>query len=139
METVVERPFIPNDVRFAPDETRAMIITGCNMSGKSSYSRMVALLVIMTQIGCRIPCTYAKIGVVDYIGTRFGANDEIARGRSVGFTFYDFAYQWVADFPFFYRRSWWNSPRPVKSSKRLHRSHSWSWMSWVGAHQRMMV
>lgn len=37
----------------------------------------------MAQIGCRIPCASAKIGVVDYIGTRFGANDEIARGRSV--------------------------------------------------------
>lgn len=37
----------------------------------------------MAQIGMRIPCTSAKIGVVDYIGTRFGANDEIARGRSV--------------------------------------------------------
>jgi DNA mismatch repair protein MSH3 len=37
----------------------------------------------MAQIGCRIPCDSAKIGIVDYIGTRFGANDEIARGRSV--------------------------------------------------------
>ena len=80
---VGERPFIPNDVHFEEDGLRAMVITGCNMSGKSSFSRMVALLVIMAQIGCHLPCTAAKIGIVDYVGTRFGASDEIMRGRSV--------------------------------------------------------
>lgn len=49
-----------------------------------------AVQVIMAQIGCRIPCTSARIGVVDYIGTRFGANDEIARGRSVSALLYCF-------------------------------------------------
>ena len=83
VETVSERPFIPNDVRFAEDGLRALVLTGCNMSGKSSYSRMVALLVVMAQIGCYLPCQSAKIGIVDYVGTRFGASDEITRGRSV--------------------------------------------------------
>ena len=44
---------------------------------------MVALLVIMAQIGCYLPCQSATIGIVDYVGTRFGASDEISRGRSV--------------------------------------------------------
>lgn len=44
---------------------------------------MVALLVIMAQIGCHLPCDSATLGIVDYVGTRFGASDELARGRSV--------------------------------------------------------
>lgn len=83
VEAASEKQFIPNDVTFAQDGLRAMVITGCNMSGKSSYSRMVVLLVIMAQIGCYLPCQSATIGIVDYVGTRFGASDEISRGRSV--------------------------------------------------------
>lgn len=84
--SVTEMPFIPNDAVFDQDDLRAMVITGCNMSGKSSYSRMVALLVIMAQIGCRLPCDSAEMGLCDYVGTRFGASDELARGRSVRFS-----------------------------------------------------
>lgn len=79
----MDKPFIPNDVHFHFDGLRAMVLTGSNMSGKSSLSRMIALLVIMAQIGCRLPCDSATIGIVDYVGTRFGASDEIIRGRSV--------------------------------------------------------
>lgn len=86
VEAASDKQFIPNDVAFASDGLRAMVITGCNMSGKSSYSRMAALLVIMAQIGCYLPCQSATIGIVDYVGTRFGASDEISRGRSVSLT-----------------------------------------------------
>ena len=78
--SVTDNPFIPNDVDLSNGKTA--IVTGCNMSGKSSYSRMVALLVIMAQIGCYLPCDSAELGLVDYVGTRFGAQDELARGRS---------------------------------------------------------
>jgi len=78
----MDKPFIPNDVSFSPNGLQAMILTGSNMSGKSSLSRMIALLVIMAQIGCYLPCDSATIGIVDYVGTRFGASDEIIRGRS---------------------------------------------------------
>ena len=83
VEQILDRPFIPNDIDISPDGLRAMVVTGCNMSGKSSFSRMVALLVIMNQIGCRLPCDSATMGLFDYVGTRFGASDELGRGRSV--------------------------------------------------------
>lgn len=74
--------FVPNDIIC--DEARGMIllITGPNMSGKSTYIRQVALLTLMAQIGSFIPAREAKIGIVDRIFTRVGASDELARGQS---------------------------------------------------------
>ncbi len=73
--------YVPNDTRFEPGE-RIRIITGPNMSGKSTYLRQVALIVLMAQMGSYIPAQAAKIGLVDRIFTRIGAQDEIHAGQS---------------------------------------------------------
>lgn len=83
---VVERnlgslSFIPNDVRLSPEE-QVQIITGPNMSGKSTYLRQVALIVLLAQIGSFVPAREAHIGIVDRIFTRVGAQDEITAGQS---------------------------------------------------------
>ncbi|MDI6695938.1 MAG: DNA mismatch repair protein MutS [Anaerolineales bacterium] len=73
--------FTPNDVVFEPGE-RVRIITGPNMSGKSTLIRQTALIVLLAQIGSFVPASAAKIGVVDRIFTRMGAQDEIHAGHS---------------------------------------------------------
>ncbi|MFN2195847.1 MAG: DNA mismatch repair protein MutS [Anaerolineales bacterium] len=73
--------FVPNDVIFEPGE-RIRIITGPNMSGKSTYLRQVALMVLMAQMGSFVPAASARIGLVDRIFTRIGAQDEIHAGQS---------------------------------------------------------
>ncbi|OAQ52373.1 DNA mismatch repair protein MutS [Natrinema mahii] len=73
--------FVPNDVRM--DEDRGfLVVTGPNMSGKSTYMRQVACIVLLAQIGSFVPAEAAEIGVVDGIFTRVGALDELAQGRS---------------------------------------------------------
>jgi DNA mismatch repair protein MutS len=76
-----EAPFVPNDAHFAEDET-ILIITGPNMSGKSTFLRQAALIVLMAQIGSFVPADQAQIGLVDRIFTRIGAQDEISAGQS---------------------------------------------------------
>jgi DNA mismatch repair protein MutS len=76
-----EEPFVPNDVGFSHDQA-IRIITGPNMSGKSTYLRQVALIVLMAQIGSFVPADRAHIGLVDRIFTRIGARDEISAGQS---------------------------------------------------------
>src|SRR5207253_4044007 len=71
----------PNDVELAA-EGRIVILTGPNMSGKSVYLRQTAHIVIMAQIGAWVPAREARIGVVDRIFTRVGAQDNLARGQS---------------------------------------------------------
>ncbi|MHA1383578.1 MAG: DNA mismatch repair protein MutS [Candidatus Helarchaeota archaeon] len=73
--------FIPNDI-ILDDKKYIIILTGPNMAGKSTYIRQVALILIMAQIGCFIPASSAKIGVVDRIFSRIGAYDEITKMRS---------------------------------------------------------
>jgi DNA mismatch repair protein MutS len=73
--------FVPNDVTFAEDE-RVRIITGPNMSGKSTFLRQAALVVLMAQMGSFVPAESAHIGIVDRIFTRIGAQDEIHAGQS---------------------------------------------------------
>ncbi len=73
--------YIPND--FITEEGEFIrIITGPNMSGKSTYLRQVALIVLMAQMGSFVPASSAKIGLVDRIFTRIGAQDEIHSGQS---------------------------------------------------------
>jgi DNA mismatch repair protein MutS len=76
-----EEPFVPNDARFSQEET-ILIITGPNMSGKSTFLRQVALIVLMAQIGSFVPADQARLGLVDRIFTRIGAQDEIWAGQS---------------------------------------------------------
>lgn len=80
-QTMRDEPFVPNDVCLDGEE-RILIITGPNMSGKSTYLRQVALIVLMAQIGSFVPADEAVIGLVDRIFTRIGAQDEISAGQS---------------------------------------------------------
>lgn len=73
--------FVPNDTTFASGK-RIHILTGPNMSGKSTYLRQVALTVLLAQIGSFVPADEATIGLVDRIFTRIGAQDEIHAGQS---------------------------------------------------------
>lgn len=73
--------YIPNDVIFEKGEV-VRIITGPNMAGKSTYLRQTALIVLMAQMGSFVPAASAKIGLVDRIFTRIGAQDEIHAGQS---------------------------------------------------------
>jgi DNA mismatch repair protein MutS len=73
--------YIPNDVIFERGEI-VRVITGPNMSGKSTYLRQAALITLMAQMGSFVPAASAKIGLVDRIFTRIGAQDEIHAGQS---------------------------------------------------------
>jgi DNA mismatch repair protein MutS len=73
--------FVPNDATFEEGEL-VRIITGPNMSGKSTFLRQVALIVLMAQMGSFVPASEAVIGLVDRIFTRIGAQDEIHAGQS---------------------------------------------------------
>ena len=73
--------FVPNDLTLEEGEI-IRVITGPNMSGKSTYLRQAALLCLMAQIGSFVPARSAKIGLVDRIFTRIGAQDEIHAGQS---------------------------------------------------------
>lgn len=74
--------FVPNDTYLDLTSNRMAVITGPNMSGKSTYMRQVALITLMAQIGCFVPADYAKISVVDQIFTRIGASDDLTAGQS---------------------------------------------------------
>ncbi|MCC6803027.1 MAG: DNA mismatch repair protein MutS [Anaerolineae bacterium] len=84
---VVER-MLDNGTRYVPNDThfdtmsRIHIITGPNMSGKSTYIRQVAIITLMAQIGSFVPADEAMIGLVDRIFARIGAQDEIHAGYS---------------------------------------------------------
>jgi DNA mismatch repair protein MutS len=82
---VVERAqteaFIPNDCVLNHEE-RLIVLTGPNMSGKSTWLRQVALIVLMAQVGSFVPADSAVIGVVDRIFTRIGAHDDLSSGQS---------------------------------------------------------
>ncbi|MEW6285846.1 MAG: DNA mismatch repair protein MutS [Chloroflexota bacterium] len=80
-QTLKGERYIPNDVIFEKGEI-VRVITGPNMSGKSTYLRQTALIVLMAQIGSFVPADSARIGLVDRIFTRIGAQDEIHAGQS---------------------------------------------------------
>jgi len=77
--------FVANDTYMDLSGRSMLIITGPNMSGKSTYMRQTAVIVLMAQIGCFVPADSAVIGVVDRIFTRIGASDNLSYGQS---TFY---------------------------------------------------
>lgn len=74
--------FIPNDTNIGQKDNLIQIITGPNMSGKSTYIRQVALIVILAQIGSFVPASSANISIVDKIFTRIGASDNLYKGES---------------------------------------------------------
>ncbi len=73
--------YVPNSCKLT-EEGNMLLITGPNMSGKSTYMRQVALTVVMAQIGCYVPCDQAVLPVTDQIFTRIGAADDLASGQS---------------------------------------------------------
>lgn len=78
--------YVPNDITMDRSKTRCFIITGPNMGGKSSYVKQVALMVIMAQCGCFIPCESATLGVFNSVLTRMGSKDDLIKGESTFFT-----------------------------------------------------
>ena len=82
VEKAIKEPFIPNDILLDNQSNNLVIITGPNMSGKSTYIRQVAMLVLMAHIGSYIPAADAHISIVDKIFTRIGASDDLSGGRS---------------------------------------------------------
>ncbi|MEO8480473.1 MAG: DNA mismatch repair protein MutS, partial [Gemmatimonadota bacterium] len=73
--------FVPNDVHFDPS-ARLLLVTGPNMSGKSTILRQIGLCALLAQMGSFVPATTARIGLVDRLFTRVGASDNLARGQS---------------------------------------------------------
>ncbi|SDU14286.1 DNA mismatch repair protein MutS [Verrucomicrobium sp. GAS474] len=74
--------FIPNDATLNTAAQRLTILTGPNMAGKSTYIRQVALIALMAHLGTYVPAARARIGALDRIFTRVGANDDLSRGQS---------------------------------------------------------
>ena len=74
--------FVANDCRLDTADRQIVLLTGPNMAGKSTYLRMVALIALLAQVGCFVPADRARIGLVDRIFTRVGAQDDLATGRS---------------------------------------------------------
>jgi DNA mismatch repair protein MutS len=81
-KTAAAGQFVPNDIKLDVENERFWLITGPNMSGKSTLMRQAALLVLMAQMGGFVPASSARIGVVDRILSRVGASDNVSRGES---------------------------------------------------------
>ncbi|MGN0665927.1 MAG: DNA mismatch repair protein MutS [Huintestinicola sp.] len=79
---MTDEMYVPNDAYLDTAGRRMSIITGPNMSGKSTFMRQTALITLMAQIGCFVPADYAKISIVDRIFTRVGASDDLTAGQS---------------------------------------------------------
>ncbi len=82
VEQTLEHAFVANDIEVDATAAQILVITGPNMSGKSTYMRQVALIVLLAQIGAWVPADEANIGLTDRIFTRIGAQDDIATGQS---------------------------------------------------------
>lgn len=81
VEKLTRGVFVPNDTKL-DEGIQAMVITGPNMAGKSTYMRQNALIVLMAQMGSFVPARECTIGVVDKIFTRIGASDDLTKGQS---------------------------------------------------------
>jgi DNA mismatch repair protein MutS len=82
LDRLLGEAFVPNDTDLEPDARRLLVLTGPNMSGKSTYMRQVGLLVVLAQSGSFVPAKFARIGLVTQLFTRMGFTDEIGRGKS---------------------------------------------------------
>ena len=82
IEQLLLDTYVPNDTDLTSDTTRALLVTGPNMGGKSSYVRQIALIAIMGQIGSYVPATSATLGMLDAVFTRIGAFDNMMAGES---------------------------------------------------------
>lgn len=82
VENLMQEPFVPNDVDLHSNKNRALLITGPNMGGKSSYVRSIALIAIMAQIGSYVPADAVELGLLDAVFTRMGAEDNLMKGES---------------------------------------------------------
>lgn len=82
IESISDEEFISNDTFLSMKNGSMAILTGPNMSGKSTYIRQVATIVLMAQIGCYVPASKATISIADRIFTRVGASDDLVKGRS---------------------------------------------------------
>lgn len=74
--------FVGNDCCLGEEKGRLWLLTGPNMAGKSTFLRQNAIIAVMAQMGSFVPCSSARIGVIDKIFSRVGASDDLARGRS---------------------------------------------------------
>ncbi len=74
--------FVPNDSKLDTENNRLIILTGPNMAGKSTFIRQVALIAILAHCGCFVPAKSARVGLLDRVFTRVGANDDLSRGQS---------------------------------------------------------
>lgn len=81
-KSISSNQFIPNDTLIGKDNKLIQIITGPNMSGKSTYMRQVALIILMSQIGSFVPASSCDISISDALFTRIGASDNLAKGES---------------------------------------------------------
>jgi len=81
VEKVMTAEFVPNDI-ILDEKTDILLITGPNMAGKSTYMRQFAMVIIMAQIGCFVPCKSASMPIFDKIFTRIGASDDLVSGES---------------------------------------------------------
>lgn len=81
VEKVSQKDYVPNDI-LMDEKTNILLITGPNMSGKSTYMRTLAIVVIMAQLGSFVPCKEAKLPIFDKIFTRIGASDDLVSGES---------------------------------------------------------
>ena len=81
VESVSKYEYVPNDC-FMDEDTNTLLITGPNMSGKSTFMRQLAIIIIMAQMGSFVPAKSAKLPIFDKIFTRIGASDDLVSGES---------------------------------------------------------
>ena len=82
LDRALGEEFVPNDTELDLERRRLLVLTGPNMSGKSTYMRQIGLLVVLAQAGSFVPARFARIGLVSRLFTRMGFTDEIGRGKS---------------------------------------------------------
>jgi DNA mismatch repair protein MutS len=82
LDRQMRKEYVPNDTELDTESNRLVLLTGPNMSGKSTYMRQVGLLVVMAQVGSYLPARFARIGRVTSLFTRMGFSDAIGRGKS---------------------------------------------------------
>ncbi|CCX35452.1 DNA mismatch repair protein msh3 [Taphrina deformans PYCC 5710] len=82
IETILTDGYIPNSCHLSTDGLRTLIVSGPNMGGKSSFIKAIALVTIMAQIGCYVPCSQATLSVLDGVYVRMGASDNILTRES---------------------------------------------------------